>query len=1103
MESFLKPFKNWIGRIFGSSSDKELDYLRQQVILIHKEEELLKKKDDQGLRNEAIALKNIIKEENASFQANIEDIRLRAQSTDDLLEKSRNYHQIDQLNLKATDNQEIILNKILPRAFALVRETSRRLSNNDSLSLDASKYDREIAAKSPYVTIKDGNAIWSNCWEAGGQKITWKMIHYDVQLMGGIALHQGKIAEMKTGEGKTLAATLPIFLNALAGKGVHIVTVNPYLAQRDAEWMGPLLEFLTVSVDCIDKYPPSSIKRQQAYLADITYGTNNGFGFDYLRDNMVKNSSRRVHRGQHYALIDEVDSILIDDVRTPLIISGAVENSDLQEYFTLQPLLHKLYKVQSKLVEGFLNEVNIKTETEDKDKKERGLALFRAYRGAPKSKQLISLLSEKGMKQLLSETEDLYLENNSILMPEADKELYYTIESRSRVITLTEKGIQFLSKEKNDPTFFLLPDLSIDLDKIERDSEEKNKIEKKDKLLYNYKVKSARIHATNQLLKAYALFEKGIEYVVIDRQVKLVDEKTGRILKGRRYSDGLHQALEAKEHVKIQEPTQTYATITTQNQFRRYYKLSGMTGTAHSSSKEFWEIYKLPVMVIPTHRPVIRDDMDDKLFRTKEEKMSFIKKEVEKLIDSGRPVLINTPTVEASEEMRRTLGLGNKQVLNAKNHSIESQIISKAGEAGRVTITTQMGGRGTDIKLSKEALEAGGGHAIISEKNDSESIDNQVRGRFGRQGDPGSSQVICSLEDDLLKHFRYGMVGKLMDRAFMEEGEAIEDPEVTKLIRKVQKNKEMEHFASRKNSLDYDDVMDMQRVVIYKKRNHALDGQRLSLDILNIIYKTVSSLIEDAKNQQNFQSLELEIREKFNISSSITEQMLREEKEKILTDLLYREAQTKYRERRNELEKNLTTLSEASISELPTTGEVTLPIIHKEVEVSAVLDFSLLSQRKIQLATDRIECSIILHFIDKFWRQHLLDMDRLRDAVRNSVYEQKSPIMTYKFESLDLFKLLINRIDSSVVSFIFNWKPTLVDNQTIKSNQQHLSSNSPIIPHKMGTNEDISTVQNSAKKTVARNLRITVKYQDGTIKEDVKYKKVEADILKGLCEIVD
>ncbi|MEM7361891.1 MAG: preprotein translocase subunit SecA [Bacteroidota bacterium] len=1108
---------NFIKKLFGTSSERALKKLHPYLQKVNKAYEELQSHSDDRLRKETVQLKKQIETSLQSRKGSIEVLKQKAAKATDLREKIKIYAKADQEQAQYDKEEEKVLMDILPKAFAIMKETAHRFSTKPYLSVEATDYDREMAAKYSHVTIEGNKAFWHNQWEAGGEKITWNMVHYDVQILGGIVLHQGKVAEMRTGEGKTLAATLPIFLNALPGRGVHVFTVNDYLARRDAEWMGPLYQFHGLSVACVDSNQPFSERRKKAYQADISYSTGSAGGFDYLRDNMATSLDEKVQRGHNYAIVDEVDSVLIDEARTPLIISGEATYTVHQEYYALKPFIHQLYQVQYKHVAELMKEAKTKIlHGGKKEREEGGLALFRVYRGLPKYKPLIHFLSEKGIKQLLSETEDYYLQENARLMPEADEVLLFTIDEKLNNINLTEKGVKYLAEKSKQPDFFILPDIATEIANIENapNLKDEEKITQKEELIKEYGIKSARLHAVNQLLKAYALFEEKIDYLVINRKVKIVDEKTGRILEGRRYSDGLHQALEAKENVKIEAPTQTYATITPQNQFRMYRKLAGMTGTAETEATEFWEIYKLEVVVIPTHKPVIREDLDDVVFKTRHEKLAAIKTKVEELKKSNRPVLVNTTSVEASEEMRNLLGLKKNEVLNARNHAIESKIIAKAGEAGKVTVVTQMGGRGTDIKLTPEAKEAGGLFVLLSEKNPNERIDNQARGRSGRQGDPGRSQAFVCLEDPLIAHFKHGFMGKRMDSIFQEEGEAIQDPMITSALRTAQQRIEQQHFYSRKRSLEYDDVMNMQRVVIYSKRDHALLGNRLSLDLMSMCYNLITHIVEDARNRQSVQSLQLDLTSSLDLTFSITEKELVQQPADKIVDEIYQKARTQYEKRTTLFKEKLLEM----IKSIPSQTKIDyfeLPTMYGEEEISAIINLTNTVETKGEAAVKAIESAVTLHFLDECWKTHLYDMDQLREASRNAVYENKDPLLVYKFDSLELFKELMHKLNRVTMAYLTHWTPRYGELNTDPAkrqrgaNLQGLATSKAIVE---GEGEDnfmqniVPTTPNKpirTQKIASRNQRVTVKYKDGKIKKDVKYKTVANDLDHGLCELVE
>lgn len=842
-------------KVFGTKSDRDIKELYPFVGKINTAFDQLSSITDEELRNKTIEIRGVVDSELKTFDDNIATLKaeIEALAPDKVHEKDALFNQIDKVEKDRNEALEVVLEKVLPEAFAVVKETARRFKENGKLVVKANDYDRELSAKKDNVEINGDDAIWHNQWLAAGTEITWDMLHYDVQLIGGIALHKGKISEMATGEGKTLVSTLPAYLNALAGRGVHIVTVNDYLAKRDSEWNAPLFEFHGLTVDCIDKYQPNSAGRRKAYNSDIVYGTNNEFGFDYLRDNMARNADDLVQGKHHFAMIDEVDSVLIDDARTPLIISGPVPRGDEHEFYEMKPRVSTLVDEQRKLIQGYLS--TAKKLIGEGNQKEGGLALFRAYRGMPKYKPLIKYLSEPGIRVVLQKTENYYLQDNKRMMPEADEPLLFTIDEKSNTVDLTDNGIEVITKKNEDSSFFILPDIGTEIAEMEKDEsiDDKEKLIRKEEIIKDYGVKAQRIHTVNQLLKAYCMFEKDTEYILVDGKVKIVDEQTGRVMEGRRYSDGLHQAIEAKENVKVEDATQTYATITLQNYFRMYHKLSGMTGTAETEAGEFWEIYKLDVVVIPTNKPIQRDDRDDKVYKTVREKFNAVVDEINELTEAGRPVLVGTTSVEISEVLSRMLTLKKikHQVLNAKQHAKEAEVVAEAGKPGTVTIATNMAGRGTDIKLTPEAKKAGGLAIIGTERHESRRVDRQLRGRAGRQGDVGSSQFFVSLEDSLMRLFGSERIAKLMDRMGLEEGEVIQHSMISKSIERAQRKVEENNFGVRKRLLEYDDVMNSQREVVYKRRKNALMGERLELDILNVMYDVCEGIVEVAKDRKS------------------------------------------------------------------------------------------------------------------------------------------------------------------------------------------------------------------------------------------------------------
>ena len=1015
-------FLNSIIKTFvGDKTKKDLALIHPIVSKINKHFYSYESLSNDELREKTVSFKNTIQKNLNENINGINEIKSQIENTSDIDQKELLYQKIDGLSFKGEEIISSTLEEILPEAFAVVKETARRFVNNTQIEVIASEFDRALSQDNSYVNLKGDQAIWSNSWDAAGKPIVWDMVHYDVQLIGGIALHQGKIAEMHTGEGKTLVATLPVYLNALTGKGVHLVTVNDYLAKRDSAWMAPIFEFHGLSLDCIDYYKPNSPERRKAYLADITYGTNNEFGFDYLRDNMAHSPDDLVQPKHHYAIVDEVDSVLIDDARTPLIISGPTPEGDRHEFDELKPKVSSLVAEQRTYLTGVLAEA--KKTIADGDTKEGGLLLLRVYRGLPKNKSLIKFLSQEGVRQLLQKTENHYMQDNNREMPVVDAELLFTIDEKNNQIELTDKGIEVLSTDGDDQNFFVLPDIGGEIAKIESQAlDSKKETELKEKLFQEFSIKGERIHSMNQLLKAYTLFEKDVEYVVMENKVMIVDEQTGRIMDGRRYSDGLHQAIEAKENVKIEAATQTFATITLQNYFRMYEKLAGMTGTAITEAGEFWEIYKLDVIEIPTNRPIARKDREDLIYKTKREKYNAVIDQVTELSQAGRPVLIGTTSVEISELLSKMLNIRkvHHNVLNAKLHKKEADIVAEAGNPGIVTIATNMAGRGTDIKLSDEVKSAGGLAIVGTERHDSRRVDRQLRGRSGRQGDPGSSQFFVSLEDNLMRLFGSERVAKVMDRMGLEEGEVIQHSMMTKSIERAQKKVEENNFGIRKRLLEYDDVMSAQREVIYKRRKHALSGSRLKLDIANILYDTCEEIVMNNKAANDYKNFEFEVIGNFSITSPVDENEFTEAPEIESINKLYK------------------TLSKHYISKIESSAALAFPVIKdvferpgnkferivvpftdgvKTLNVVTNLEKAYNSAGK-HLVED-FERNITLALIDEAWKTHLRKMDELKQSVQLAVHEQKDPLLIYKFESFELFKSMINLLNREVLSFLF------------------------------------------------------------------------------------
>ena len=973
------------------------------------------------LRGKTIAFKEKIKEARATFDTQIADLQAQANATEDIDKKEDLYTEIDKLSAEAYQASEKVLNDILPEAFATMKETARRFATNETISVTATPRDRELSATHDYVTIEGDKAIWKNHWDAAGKDVTWDMVHYDVQLIGGIALHQGKIAEMQTGEGKTLVATLPVYLNALTGNGVHLVTVNDYLARRDSAWMGPLFEFHGLRVDCIDNHQPNSQARRNAYNADITYGTNNEFGFDYLRDNMAHTSEDLVQRAHNYAIVDEVDSVLIDDARTPLIISGPTPKGDRHEFNELKPLVADLVEKQRTYLTKVL--ADARKLIAEGNTKEGGFQLLRVYRGLPKNKALIKFLSEEGVKQLLQKTENYYMQDNNREMPKVDAELYFVIDEKNNQIELTDKGFADIASYDGDKNFFVLPDIGVEIANIESQNlpiEEEAKL--KEKLLQDFTVKSERIHTLNQLLKAYTLFEKDVEYVLIDNKVLIVDEQTGRIMDGRRYSDGLHQAIEAKENVKIEAATQTYATITLQNYFRMYSKLSGMTGTAITEAGEFWEIYKLDVMEIPTNRPIARKDYNDLIYKTKREKYNAVIDKVVSLSEAGRPVLIGTTSVEVSELLSRMLTMRKikHNVLNAKLHKKEAEIVAEAGQSGVVTIATNMAGRGTDIKLTPEVKAAGGLAIIGTERHDSRRVDRQLRGRSGRQGDPGSSLFYVSLEDNLMRLFGSERIARLMDKLGHKEGDVIEHSIMTKRIETAQKKVEENNFGIRKRLLEYDDVMNAQREVIYKRRRHALEGERLKVDLANMIFDTCEVIVESNKSANNYKNFEFELIKYFSLKTQISEAEFAKATNNELTFRLYREVLDHYQQKtERSAAQAFPVIREVYENPSNTYERIVVPFTDGQKMLNIVTDLKEAYESAGKKLISDFEKNITLAIIDDEWKTHLRQMDELKQSVQLAVHEQKDPLLIYKFEAFQLFKAMIDKVNKDIVSFLF------------------------------------------------------------------------------------
>lgn len=1017
----------FLGKLFGGSkSEKDVKLITPRVAEINKHFESYASLTNDQLRNKTAEFRERIKQHLTSINEEIAAKKAEAENLDgaDIHGKDAIYQEADKLLKDRNKQIEEILDQLLPEAFAVVKETARRFTQNTELVSAATPLDRELSVSKEHIRIEGDKSVYKNTWTAAGGTVTWNMVHYDVQLIGGAVLHSGKISEMATGEGKTLVSTLPAYLNALAGEGVHIVTVNDYLARRDSEWNGPIFEWLGITVDCIDKHEPNSAARRKAYQADITYGTNNEFGFDYLRDNMVHNPDEMVQRKHHFAMVDEVDSVLIDDARTPLIISGPIGRDDnTEQFFQLKPRIERLVEAQKRAVNQFLNEAKKKIAEGNDDPKDGGLALFRASRGLPKNSALIKFLSEPGVRVKLQKAENYYLADQQREMPKADAELYFYIEEKSNSVELTDKGIELITGAGEDPNFFVIPDISTSLAAIDTDtiSPAEEKLHKKEAILNDYAVKADRIHTVQQLLKAYTMFDKDVEYVVMEGAVKIVDEQTGRILEGRRYSDGLHQAIEAKENVKIEATTQTYATVTLQNYFRMYHKLCGMTGTAETEAAELWDIYKLDVVTIPTNIPAIRKDEQDLVYKTKREKYKAIIEEVTRLRNEGRPVLVGTTSVEVSELLSRMLRQQQipHNVLNAKQHAREAQIVAEAGLAGNITIATNMAGRGTDIKLGAGVKDAGGLAILGTERHESRRVDRQLRGRAGRQGDPGSSQFFVSLEDDLMRMFGSERIAKVMDFAGYKEGEVIQHSMITKSIERAQKKVEENNFGIRKRLLEYDDVMNKQRTVIYAKRSHALFGERLALDLDNAFYSIAEDVVASFKEQNDYEGFRLAVIVNFGLDSAITAEDLAKKNEQTLAEALYNEVSQNYARKRAELAKeavpvfkNIRDTQGAHIE------NVIVPFTdgRRALQVLANMDKTLNSSGTEMV--NALERTVTLALIDDAWKEHLRAMDDLKQSVQTAHYEQKDPLVIYKMEAFQLFSKMDNEVNRDIVQFL-------------------------------------------------------------------------------------
>ncbi len=1103
--------------IFGSKSERDIRELQPYLEKINAETPRIESMNNDELREASGALREGIRSSVAEEQKEIEGLKSSLEDPQmDVDEKERIYQNIEKLEKTIDGKLADILDESIPVAFAIIKETARRFKENEYLEVTANDYDRDLAAGRDSVVIKGDKARWMNQWMAGGNMIQWDMVHYDVQLIGGVVLHQGKIAEMATGEGKTLVATLPVFLNALIGRGVHVVTVNDYLAKRDAEWMGPLYEFHGLRVDCIDKHQPNSDARRKAYLADVTFGTNNEFGFDYLRDNMAISPADLVQRQHNYAIVDEVDSVLIDDARTPLIISGPVPRGDNQQFQELKPKIEKIVNAQHKLINGILPEARKNLNSGNDE--QAGILLLRAFKGLPKNKALIKMLSEEGNKTLMRKTENFYMQENSKNMFKITDELYFVIDEKNNSIEMTEKGLDLITSSSDDADFFILPDIGSEIAELEKSNiSNKEKLEKKDALLQDYAVKSERVHTVNQLLKAYSLFELDVEYVVMDNKVKIVDEQTGRILEGRRYSDGLHQAIEAKENVKVEAATQTFATITLQNYFRMYKKLAGMTGTAETEAGEFWDIYKLDVVVIPTNRPVIRDDREDLVYKTVREKYNSVIDEIVNLVRAGRPVLVGTTSVEISELLSRMLKIRKIEhsVLNAKLHAKEADIVANAGKTGTVTIATNMAGRGTDIKLTPEVREAGGLSIIGTERHESRRVDRQLRGRSGRQGDPGSSQFYVSLEDNLMRLFGSDRIAGIMDRLGLKEGEVIQHPMISKSIERAQKKVEENNFGIRKRLLEYDDVMNSQREVIYTKRRHALLGERLSLDINNMMFDVCESIVLDCYGNVDYSDFSLEILRYLSVEPPVDEsEYLQLNADEIIEKLFQAVREAYQRKQQAMVQQAWPVIKDVFEKQGKVYENIVVPVSDGARMFQILTNLAKAYETEGREVLRTFEKTVNLASIDETWKEHLRELDDLKQSVQNATYEQKDPLLIYKFESFELFKTAIDKINKDVVSSLVKGSIPLQDSSQVRQAagprrldtsdlQQTKSEARSALEGGEGEGQAqprqpqrVEPVRTGRK--IGRNEIVKVRYQNGQVVE-TKFKKVEQDINSGAC----
>ncbi|WP_294616176.1 preprotein translocase subunit SecA [uncultured Bacteroides sp.] len=1077
-------FNEFLSSIFGNKATRDMKEIKPWVDKVKAAYPEIAALDNDALRAKTEELKAYIRNSATEQRAKVEELKANVESTE-LEKREELFAQIDKIEKEILDIYEKALDEVLPAAFSIVKETAKRFSENEEIVVTATDFDRHLATVKDFVRIEGDKAIYQNHWIAGGNDTVWNMVHYDVQLFGGVVLHKGKIAEMATGEGKTLVATLPVFLNALTGNGVHVVTVNDYLAKRDSEWMGPLYMFHGLSVDCIDRHQPNSDARRQAYLADITFGTNNEFGFDYLRDNMAISPKDLVQRQHNYAIVDEVDSVLIDDARTPLIISGPVPKGDDQLFEQLRPQVERLVEAQKKLATQYLADAKRLIASNDKKEQEEGfLALYRSHKCLPKNKALIKFLSEQGIKAGMLKTEEIYMEQNNKRMHEVTDPLYFVIDEKLNSVDLTDKGVDLISGNSADPTFFVLPDITAQLSELENEKEltDEERLAKKDALMTNFAIKSERVHTINQLLKAYTMFEKDDEYVVIDGQVKIVDEQTGRIMEGRRYSDGLHQAIEAKEGVKVEAATQTFATITLQNYFRMYHKLSGMTGTAETEAGELWDIYKLDVVVIPTNRPITRNDMNDRVYKTKREKYKAVIEEIEKMVAAGRPVLVGTTSVEISEMLSKMLTMRKIEhnVLNAKLHQKEADIVAKAGLSCAVTIATNMAGRGTDIKLSPEVKAAGGLAIIGTERHESRRVDRQLRGRAGRQGDPGSSVFFVSLEDDLMRLFSSDRIAGVMDRLGFKEGEMIEHSMISKSIERAQKKVEENNFGIRKRLLEYDDVMNKQRTVVYTKRRHALMGERIGMDIVNMIWDRCVNAIE----APTYEDCKMDLLQTLAMETPFTEEEFRNEKKEKLADRTFDAAMELFKRKTERMAQiAYPVIKQVYENQGHMYENILIPITDGKRMYNISCNLKTAYESECKEVVKSFEKSILLHVIDEAWKENLRELDDLKHSVQNASYEQKDPLLIYKLESVNLFDTMVDKINNQTVSILMRGQIPVQEPQEVRQaapeqrqdlskyreQKQDLSDPNQQAAAQQDTREQQKREPIRAEKTVGRN----------------------------------